>query len=286
MQMYRFTQTPNRDGDLDADIVIHELTHGLSNRLVGNAGGLSNNRGGGMGEGWSDWYGLALLSEPSDPVMGIYTTGTYATFNVFGLGSTNSYYGIRRFPYAIRAFTGGPNNRPHNPLTAADVNPGRSLDGAFPHTGGSCNQVHNTGEIWSSMLFEVRARLIARLGFAAGNKRALQLVTDGLKLTPNAPTFQSARDAIIAAAVAAPLAPEASLDVADVREGFRIRGMGFGATDNGTTVVESFATANVELTDPFSVSDSSGNNNGFPEPGENVLLSIAVRNTTAPLSTA
>lgn len=33
MQMYLWTlATPNRDGDLDADIVIHELTHGLSNR--------------------------------------------------------------------------------------------------------------------------------------------------------------------------------------------------------------------------------------------------------------
>ncbi|MCY7375564.1 MAG: M36 family metallopeptidase, partial [Pyrinomonadaceae bacterium] len=51
MQMYRFTQIPGRDGDLDADIVVHEFTHGLSNRLVGNASGLSTARARGMGEG-------------------------------------------------------------------------------------------------------------------------------------------------------------------------------------------------------------------------------------------
>src|SRR5207244_9966886 len=38
MQMYIFNgPSPNRDGDLDHDVVLHELTHGLSNRLIGNA---------------------------------------------------------------------------------------------------------------------------------------------------------------------------------------------------------------------------------------------------------
>ena len=50
MQMFRFTgPTIDRDGDLDAEIVIHELTHGLSNRLVGNAAGLIWSVGGGHG---------------------------------------------------------------------------------------------------------------------------------------------------------------------------------------------------------------------------------------------
>jgi len=41
MQMFRFTgPTIDRDGSLDAEVVIHELTHGLSNRLIGNANGL------------------------------------------------------------------------------------------------------------------------------------------------------------------------------------------------------------------------------------------------------
>jgi hypothetical protein len=45
-----------RDGDLEAGILIHELTHGLSTRLTGgpsNSGCLGQGESGGMGEGWS-----------------------------------------------------------------------------------------------------------------------------------------------------------------------------------------------------------------------------------------
>ncbi|MBC7898834.1 MAG: carboxypeptidase regulatory-like domain-containing protein, partial [Saprospiraceae bacterium] len=35
---------------------------------------------------------------------------------------------------------------------------------------------------------------------------------------------------------------------------------------------------NVRATDPFSVSDTPGDNDGFPEPGENVLLNVSVTN--------
>ncbi len=281
MQMYRFTQTPARDGDLDADIVIHEHTHGLSNRLIGNGSGLGNNRGGSMGEGWSDFYGLALLSQESDPATGIYTTGAYATLNSFGIGTTNSYYGIRRFPYSLLASTGGPNNRPHNPLTFADFNNGCNLsDGAYapsaPFAGNACTEVHNAGEVWASLLWEVRGKMIARLGFAAGNRRVLQLTTDGMKLTPNSPTIIQARNAIIQAAQNGGV----SADVADVREGFRIRGAGFSATDSGTVAVEAFDQANVVLASGFTVSDAPGDNDGFPEPGENVVLTIPITNTT------
>ncbi|HMS10597.1 MAG TPA: M36 family metallopeptidase, partial [Pyrinomonadaceae bacterium] len=56
MQMYVWTgPTPDYDGTADADVIIHEVTHGLSNRLHGNASGLSTNMARGMGEGWSDF---------------------------------------------------------------------------------------------------------------------------------------------------------------------------------------------------------------------------------------
>jgi extracellular elastinolytic metalloproteinase len=81
MQMYLWTApTPDFDGSLDADVIIHEYTHGLSNRPHGNSGGLSSNMARGMGEGWGDFYGHAMLSEPSDPINGIYTTGSYDTY--------------------------------------------------------------------------------------------------------------------------------------------------------------------------------------------------------------
>ena len=67
MQMYLFSgPTPDRDGDLDHEVVLHEYTHGLSNRRVGGGVGISSLQPRGMGEGWSDWYARSLLSEPGD----------------------------------------------------------------------------------------------------------------------------------------------------------------------------------------------------------------------------
>ena len=58
MRMYVWdTATPYRDGDIEAGIIIHELSHGLSTRLTGgpmNSGCLGMGEAGGMGEGWGD----------------------------------------------------------------------------------------------------------------------------------------------------------------------------------------------------------------------------------------
>ncbi|MEJ7847818.1 MAG: M36 family metallopeptidase [Pyrinomonadaceae bacterium] len=293
MQMFVWTgPTPDYDGTADADIIIHEITHGTSNRLHGNGSGLGG-QGGMMGEGWSDWYAHVMLAEPTDPINGIYTTGGYATHLAAAGFTGNYYYGIRRFPKAVIAFT-GPNGKPHNPFTFKYMNTGCDAligtttsnpapNSAFPRgpfgVTNSCSAVHNAGEIWSSALWEVRVLMVTRLGFQAGTTRVLQVVTDGMKLAPLNPTMIQERDAIIAAAAALPLAPEASADVTDVREGFRRRGMGFSASvQSSTAVTESFDFPNVRATDPFTVSDTTGDNDGFPEPGENVLLNVSVTN--------
>ncbi len=252
MQMYLWTNpTPDRDGTADADIIIHEVTHGLSNRLHGNSSGLSTNMSRGMGEGWGDFYGHTMLAEPTDSINGIYTTGGYSTY----LGATNYtsnyYYGIRRFPKAVIAFT-GPNGKPHSPLTFRHLNSNCNTEigssttigtiSAYPrgpYGSTTCDQVHAAGEIWSSALWEVRALMIARLGFTLGTERVLQVVTDGMKLAPTGPTFLQERDAIISAAQSFSTA-----DADDVREGFRLRGMGAGASIQSTSpaaVTESFA---------------------------------------------
>jgi hypothetical protein len=293
MQMYLWTgPTPDYDGTTDADIMIHEATHGTSNRLHGNASGLSTNMSGGMGEGWGDFYGHAMLSEPTDPINGVYTTGGYATY-LGAAGFTANYYnGIRRFPKAVIAFTGGPNNRPHNPLTFADVDSTQFNinDGAFargPFGSATVDQVHNLGEVWSSTLWEVRAKLVTRLGWATGNRKALQFVTDGMKLAPLGPTFLQERDAIIAAAQASSLSPQAGPDVADVWAGFAARGMGAsavvtaaGSGANNTRVTEAFDLPNLVQTPTFTVSDSTGDNDGFPEPGETITLTVPLTNNT------
>jgi Fungalysin metallopeptidase (M36) len=78
--------TPNRDSGLDQEILIHELTHGLTNRVIG--GGASNGlddidgQPGGLGEGYSDFYAIALLRRPNDDPDGIYVVGGYSAFSM------------------------------------------------------------------------------------------------------------------------------------------------------------------------------------------------------------
>jgi len=298
MQMYTWPgPNPDRDGTTDAEIIFHEVSHGTSNRLHGNGSGLGN-QGGMMGEGWGDWYGATMLAEPTDDPLGTYGMGGYATYQLGSTTFTSSYYyGIRRFPTAVIASV-GPKGKPHNPFTFRYLNVGcdaligtttTAVNSAYPRNpvvstsegSQACSQVHNAGEIWKSALWEVRALYLQHRGFASGTRAVLQVVTDGMKLAPISPTFLQERDAIIAAAAATALtaSPETSQDVADIREGFRRRGMGFSASvQSNTAVTEAFDTPNVTAINPISVSDSTGDNDGYPEPGEPVLVSVPVTN--------
>lgn len=240
MQMYVFDgPTPYRDGDLDAEVVLHEYTHGLSNRRVGGGVGISELQPSGMGEGWSDFYALSLLSEPSDNVDGNYASGGYVTFQLGGL-TQNYYFGIRRYPYST--------DLTKNPLTFKDIDPTQ----ASAHTGiprspifgpfdpRDADEVHNQGEVWCAILWEVRANLVKKWGGSAGNQLALQLVTDGMSLCPVDPTYIQARDAIIQA----DLVKSGGANFLELWRGFAKRGMGLSAVApaNFTTVgvVEAF----------------------------------------------
>lgn len=296
MQMYIWTGPPvDIDTAVDAQIVIHEFTHGLSNRLHGNSTGLTTNMARAMGEGWSDFYANALLSASDDPATGIYAIAGYTTHLFFSNFSNNYYYGIRRYPKAILSYTGGINNKPHNALTFSfantSCNPRLSeTEFAFPRGpvgNTTCDQIHNLGEIWAVTLWEVRSRFIQRLGFQEGNRRVLQFVTDGMKISPLAPTFLQARDAILAAAQASSASPESAADVADVWAGFAARGMGISASiqnqgtgNNNTVVTEAFDTPGLTQTPAISIDDSVGNGSGFPDPGESVLVELPLTNNS------
>ncbi len=206
--------------------MLHELTHGLSSRLHSNGAGLDTNMANGLGEGWSDFVAQSLLADASDDVNGVYTLGGWST-EALAAGFENYYYGIRRFPYAVKTAVGA-NGRPHNPMTFADIDTTKAdlTDGAFPAStvlgSAARDAVHEAGQIWAAMLWEVRARFITRLGFAEGNRRILQLVIDGMKGDPVNPTFLTARDSILAAAIAG----GTPADVADIWSGFAARGLG------------------------------------------------------------
>lgn len=233
MQMYIFTgPTPDRDGDLDVTVVLHEYGHGLSGRLVG--GGISSNldavQSGGMGEGWSDFYAIALLSDPADNPLGTYAAGSYLTMNYFSA--------IRRYPYAVEA---GPlvTNASLNPLTFSNI-------ALYP-------EVHDMGEVWCQTLWECRGELIAKYGAAAGNTLMLQLVTDGLKLTPANPSYTQARDAILQADLVA----HSGANAAELWRGFAKRGLGFGAVAGSSFTTDS-ALDSFEFTLGLQVSNAAG----------------------------
>ncbi|HNU09431.1 MAG TPA: M36 family metallopeptidase, partial [Pyrinomonadaceae bacterium] len=227
------------------------------------ATGLTGNMARGMGEGWSDFFALAMLSEPTDDQCGINAVGGYVTRQIISGFEANYYYGIRRFPVARRACL-GPNGKPHNPLTFRYVNSDCNTligtttsnpppNSAFPRGPigvTTCDQIHNLGEFWSAVLWEVRGQLIDIHGAADGNRRAMQYVTDGMKISPINPTMLQARDAIVTAAnVSDPT------DLVPVSRGFALRGMGLSASiqntgtgSNNTIVTESFDGAQIAST--------------------------------------
>src|SRR5262249_45757576 len=118
MQMYVYNSPdPNRDADFDATVILHEYTHGLSDRLVGGGAGITARQMHGMGEGWSDFYSLSLLVPPSANLAAGYPVGCYAIQGFtkagsFAHGGDNYYFGIRRYPYST--------NLAVNPLTFKD----------------------------------------------------------------------------------------------------------------------------------------------------------------------
>lgn len=286
MQMYRFTgPNPDRASGLDQDIMLHELTHGTSNRLHANGTGLATTMASGMGEGWSDFYARSLLSTPDEDVNAVYSMAGWSTLQMAGNAFTDNYFsGIRRFPYAVMSTVGGASNRPYNPLTFADIDSTQRdlTDGAYPASamiGGEADQVHNMGEVWASALFEVRARFITRLGHEAGNTRILQFVTDAMKLDPGSPTMPQARDSLLTAAAASGTVA----DMLDIWAGFAVRGLGASAQvltagdgNNTTRVIEAFDVPGLAASSATLVSEAAPS--GSFDAGELVGVAFCVTN--------
>jgi hypothetical protein len=250
VQMYVFTgPTPDRDGDFDAEVLLHECTHGLSNRLVGGGVGLNSLQSRGMGEGWSDFYALCLLSEAGDDVDGNFAAGSYATYLLTSTFQDNYYYGIRRYPYSSQLTK--------NPLTFKDIDPAQaSLHTGIPRSpaiGTTADEVHNMGEVWCATLWSARANLIHKLGYPAGNDLMLQIVTDGMKLSPANPNFLEARNAILQAE----LVLTGGANRGQLWAAFAQRGMGGSATSPSSSSTSGLVEA-YNIPDDLSVTPASG----------------------------
>jgi extracellular elastinolytic metalloproteinase len=238
MQMYEFVGVnplPSRTSDFEALITFHEMGHYITNRLIGNAAGLTNRQGQAMGEGWGDFFAISMTSQESDDfASGVFAVGGWTDLTADF--KDNYYYSIRRYPYTA--------DLTKNPLTFRHISGNVLLPvGALrnPRSGGPNNEVHNAGEVWCATLWEVFVNLVAKHGHTEGERRMLDYVVGGLKLTPSRPTCTQARDAIITTVSVL----DAS-DLVPVWAGFAKRGMGDGAvsppssSSSLTGVVESF----------------------------------------------
>ncbi|HEX5199533.1 MAG TPA: M36 family metallopeptidase [Actinoplanes sp.] len=212
MQMYLLSPGPGsiagNTGD-EADVVFHEYTHGLSNRLVVDAAGnstLSDVQGGAMGEAWGDWYGWDYLvakglekdtAKPGEVLVGKY----------WQAGGT-----IRS--EALDCTVGA----------SATVCPGTSRAGSGGYTYGDYGkissrgpEVHADGEIWAQTLWDLRG--------AVGSKKAQALVTRAMELSPGNPSFLDMRNSILAA----DLVVGKGKDQKKIWKVFAGRGMGYFA---------------------------------------------------------
>ena len=272
------------DGAFDDQIVSHEWGHVLSNRLVSDGSGLDTNMAGGLGEGWADFSAQLITVRPDDALVaananwnGVYPSATYATG-----GDSEFYYGIRRVPYST--------DLTKDPLTFIHISNGVPLPNTAPisfgEDGSSNSEVHNTGEVWATMLWECYAALLRdpRFTFKEAQDRMKRYLVASLKLTPPSPTLLEARDAVIAAAYA-----NDPKDFDLFWKAFAKRGAGVGAVapdrkaGDNVGVTESFVVGNAVSLVASSLKDDviTCDHDGILDECEVGTIELTVRNSGA-----
>ncbi len=113
--------TDDLDTAYDGHIVVHEYSHGVTQRMVGGPNAtncLFGTQSGAMAEGWSDYFAISFFNNP--------ITGAYSTQDLVR--------GIRRQSYEGYRFT-------------------------YEDIGNNGYEFHNDGEIWAATLWDLRRTL-------------------------------------------------------------------------------------------------------------------------------
>jgi uncharacterized repeat protein (TIGR01451 family) len=262
MQSFIFDAgTPDRSGSLDNSVVVHEYSHGISNRLTGGPSNVSCLQNAEQaGEGWSDYFALMLTMAPGASGPEPRPFATYA------LGQPPSGPGLRDYPYSTSF---GTDPRTYDEIKTASI-------------------PHGVGSTFAAMLWEMTWKLIDRDGLdtdlvngTGGNVTALQLVVDGLKLQPCSPGFVDSRDAILLADSLSNGGTNHCL----IWSAFADRGLGWSASQ-GSPLSRTDGTQAFDLPpacQPLALTMNVAPEN--PGPGDVVTYSLVVANNAdAPLT--
>ena len=254
MEMFLFTNRSLNGADT-ADVVYHEYTHGLTNRLVGSGTGLDAPQSRAMGEGWSDWYALDFLEQTGLRPDSGGSTGDMTIGDYLQPG------GLRRQGADC----------PVGPPSAGCPDGGYTL-GDMGSVGANGFEVHDDGEIWLETLWDLRDAL--------GVTDARRLITAGLSLSPNNPSFLEARDAI----VLADRTIDNGANALAIWQVFAGRGMGYSATTSSSAATTANAASDLPprlVHESTAVTDPAGDNDSVAEPGETVEIVEELRNPFA-----
>lgn len=255
MQMYLCN---GKDGDLDNGVIVHEYTHGISNRLTGGpsaANCLGNQEQ--MGEGWSDYFGIIMTIEPGDSGTDPRPIGNW----LFGQSASGG--GIRTYPYST--------DMAINPFTYDNIK--------------TQSVPHGVGSVWATMLWDLNWALIGEYGFdsdfylgTGGNNIAMKLVLEGMKLQPCSPGFVDGRDAILLA----DMNLYGGVNQCLIWQVFANRGLGYsanqgssGSRSDGTEAFDLPPTCNIQIVKTANVTQVA--------PGDTITYTFTITNnaTTA-----
>ena len=170
----------NRHTAFDSDVVFHEFTHGVTNRLVGgrmNSSTLIEPQSRAMGEGWGDFIACYINNK-----------------TVVADWVKDDMNGLRNFPYDDDYPFG------YEVLGKIVNHRGRQINYTGKRLDNGKPAPHTPGEIWCTTLCLINRKVQSFMQEHRGIEKSsifLQLVIDALKLSQSNPSFINMRDAIL-----------------------------------------------------------------------------------------